>query len=368
MSGSILVGILVGTAACSEAEPLRPTATQKPVASPVTAPVATPLSENALLENERNTIDVFRATSESVVFVTSMQWQRNFFGLSANQINQGTGSGFVWDDDRHIVTNFHVVRGSNAFSVSFADGSAHEAKLIGVDPYKDLAVLELDESVRVPRPLVHGSSKDLVVGQKVLAIGNPFGLDHTLTTGVISALGREMQSLANTTIEDVIQTDASINPGNSGGPLLDSRGRLIGVNTSIISSSGQSAGISFAVPVDTVKRVVPQLIKEGRVRRVGIGVSILPDNYAQNWGVEGVIVREIVPGGSADLAGFRAMQVDRRGNVFVDVIVGIDDVAVRSFDDLFRAFDTRKPGEKVTVHVVRDGRESTVEMVLQEIE
>jgi S1-C subfamily serine protease len=215
---------------------------------------------------------------------------------------------------------------------------------------------------------VHGSSKDLVVGQKVLAIGNPFGLDHTLTTGVISALGREMQSLANTTIEDVIQTDASINPGNSGGPLLDSHGRLIGVNTSIISASGQSAGISFAVPVDTVKRVIPQLIKEGRVRRVGIGVSILPDNYAVKWGLEGVIVRDVVSGGPAADAGVRPMEVDRRGNVFVDVIVGINDTKIRNFDDLFRAFDVREPNEKVTVHIMREGRETVIEMALQEIE
>jgi S1-C subfamily serine protease len=334
----------------------------------MTAPVATPLGENALLENERNTIDVFRATFESVVFVTSTQYQRSFFGLFANPINQGTGSGFIFDDDRHVVTNFHVVQGSNAFSVIFADGSAHDAKLIGVDPYKDLAVLELERSVDAPAPLVHGSSKDLVVGQKVLAIGNPFGLDHTLTTGVISALGREMQSLANTTIEDVIQTDASINPGNSGGPLLDSHGRLIGVNTSIISSSGQSAGISFAVPVDTVKRVIPQLIKEGRVRRVGIGVSILPDNYAVKWGVEGVIVRDVVSGGPAADAGVRPMEVDRRGNVFVDVIVGINDTKIRNFDDLFRSFDTREPNEKVTVHIMREGRETLIEMALQEIE
>ena len=373
---TIAIGCLFVAAACGDSEPAPKTPVQTPVAAPLvvqiparmTAPVATPLGENALLENERNTIDVFRATSESVVFVTSTQYQRNFFGLFANPINQGTGSGFIFDNDRHVVTNFHVVQGSNAFSVSFADGSAHDAKLIGVDPYKDLAVLELERSVDAPAPLVHGSSKDLVVGQKVLAIGNPFGLDHTLTTGVISALGREMQSLANTTIEDVIQTDASINPGNSGGPLLDSHGRLIGVNTSIISSSGQSAGISFAVPVDTVKRVIPQLIKEGRVRRVGIGVSILPDNYAVKWGLEGVIVRDVVSGGPAADAGVRPMEVDRRGNVFVDVIVGINDTKIRNFDDLFRSFDAREPNEKVTVHIMREGRETLIEMALQEIE
>ena len=208
------------------------------------APVATPPVPGALLEDERNTINVFSATSDSVVYVTSTQWQRGPFGRSARQLSQGTGSGFVWDHDGHIVTNYHVVRGSNAFSVSFSDGATFPAKLIGIDPHKDLAVLELEPSVPRPEPLHHGNSKQHRVGQKVLAIGNPFGLDHTLTTGVISALGREMQSLAGTTIENVIQTDASINPGNSGGPLLDSAGKLIGVNTSIISASGQRVRVS----------------------------------------------------------------------------------------------------------------------------
>lgn len=321
-----------------------------------------------MLEDERNTIDVFRNTSNSVVFVTSTQLQRSYFGLSTQQVSQDTGSGFVWDDDRHIVTNFHVVNGSNSFSVSFANGNVYEAKLIGIDPYKDLAVLEMDKSVAMPSPLARGSSSDLMVGQKVLAIGNPFGLDHTLTTGVISALGREMQSLANTTIEDVIQTDASINPGNSGGPLLDSAGRLIGVNTSIVSQSGQSAGIGFAVPVDTVKRVVPQLIKEGRVRRVGIGVRILPDHQAANWGVEGVIIREPVPGGPAAAIGIRAMEVDRQGNVYADIIIGIDDKRIAKFDDLFRVLDTRKPGDEVTLHLNRGGEVSQVLIKLQELE
>lgn len=321
-----------------------------------------------MLEDERNTIDVFRNTSNSVVFVTSTQLQRGYFGLSTQQVSQGTGSGFVWDNDGHIVTNFHVVNGSNSFSVSFANGNAYDATLIGIDPYKDLAVLEMDQSVSMPKPLARGSSSDLMVGQKVLAIGNPFGLDHTLTTGVISALGREMQSLANTTIEDVIQTDASINPGNSGGPLLDSAGRLIGVNTSIVSQSGQSAGIGFAVPVDTVKRVVPQLIKEGRVRRVGIGVRILSDHQAANLGVEGVIIREPVPGGPAAALGIRAMQVDRRGNVYADIIIGIDDKRIARFDDLFRVLDTRMPGDEVTLHLNRGGEVSQVRITLQELE
>ncbi|MDP6979802.1 MAG: trypsin-like peptidase domain-containing protein [Myxococcota bacterium] len=334
-----------------------------------TASVTAPPSPAALLENERNTIDVFRNTSSSVVFVTSLQVERDFFGFSRRQVEAGTGSGFVWDDQRHIVTNFHVVRGSEAFSVNFANGDTFDARLIGFDPYKDLAVLALDSGVTPPRPLAHGSSRDLVVGQKVLAIGNPFGLDHTLTTGVISALGREMQSLGGTTIEDVIQTDASINPGNSGGPLLDSSGRVIGVNTSIISNTGQSAGIGFAVPIDTVKRVVPQLIEHGRVRRVGIGVSILSDRQAASWGIEGVIVSEPVRGGPAERAGLQPLRLDRRRRVYsMDVIIGVDDVRVRNFDDLYRAFDDRQSGERVKIHVDRGGSVEIFDMMLQEID
>ncbi len=336
--------------------------------APTTDRVTEPPGPSALLENERNTIEVFRNASSSVVFVTSIQVERDFFGLSRRAREAGTGSGFVWDDRRHIVTNYHVVQGSNAFSVSFADGKAYDATFVGGDPYKDLAVLKLDSSISPPLPLAHGNSSRLVVGQKVLAIGNPFGLDLTLTTGVISALGREMTSLAGTTIEDVIQTDASINPGNSGGPLLDSSARVIGVNTQIISNTGQSAGIGFAVPIDTVKRVVPQLIQHGRVRRVGIGVSILSDQQAASWGIEGVIVSETVPGGPAANAGLQPLRIDRRRRVYsMDVIVGVDDMPVRSFDDLYRAFDTRQPGESVTVHVDRGGRVQEFDIKLEEI-
>lgn len=352
--------VLLQLTACSEPSSGEP---------PGSAPVVTPLQPGALLENERNTIEVFRSAAESVVFVTSMQVQRDIFGVSQRTVESGTGSGFVWDDQRHIVTNFHVVQGSQAFLVSFANGNSYEAQLIGIDPYKDLAVLELASDVAPPRPLVHGTSRDLLVGQKVLAIGNPFGLDHTLTTGVISALGREMQSLAGTTIEDVIQTDASINPGNSGGPLLDSSGRVIGVNSSIISNSGQSAGIGFAVPIDTVSRVVPQLIRNGHVTRVGIGVQILSDQQAKMWGVEGVIVSQPTPGGPADKAGVRPLRIDRRRRVYVaDVIVGVDDITIRSFDDLYRAFDGRRPGERVTVKIDRDGHEIALEMTLEKLD
>ena len=278
-----------------------------------------------VLGHERNTIEVFRAAADSVVFVTNERLQRRFRSLNVEKIPQNTGSGIIWDERGHIVTNFHVIQGGNAFSISFSDGSTHPATVVGYDLYKDLAVLKVETNPARLVPISRGRSSALVVGQKVLAIGNPFGLDHTLTVGVISALGREIQSLNSTTIEDVIQTDASINPGNSGGPLLDSAGRMIGVNTQIVSSTGQSAGIGFAVPVDTVDRIVPQLIKYGKVRRAGLGIRILADAYARQWGVSGVVVREVEKGSPAARAGLRGLSLDRSGTVLsFDAITAID--------------------------------------------
>ena len=322
-----------------------------------------------VLDYERNTIRVFRAAAASVVFVTNERLQRSFRTLNVAKIPQNTGSGVVWDDQGHILTNFHVIQGGNAFSVTLMDGTTHPAKVIGWDPNKDLAVLEVESDSKMLAPVARGRSGSLVVGQQVLAIGNPFGLDHTLTVGVISALGREIQSIAGTTIEDVIQTDASINPGNSGGPLLDSKGRMIGINTQIVSRSGQSAGIGFAVPVDTIERIVPQLIRFGRVRRAGLGIRILPDNYARRWGVDGVVIREVYPGSPAADAGLRSMQVDRRGTVSsFDVIRSIEEDEVRSYDDLYRALDGRKPGEQVEVRYQRGESEYRTRLRLQEIE
>jgi len=322
-----------------------------------------------VLGPERNTIEVFRGAADSVVFVTNERVQRRFGSLDLEKIPQNTGSGIIWDERGHVLTNYHVIQGSDTLSVAFSDGSSHEARVVGSDPNKDLAVLRVDVPPERLAPIARGVSSSLVVGQKVLAIGNPFGLDHTLTVGVISALGREIQSVAGTTIEDVIQTDASINPGNSGGPLLDSAGRMIGVNTQILSRSGQSAGIGFAVPVDTVERIVPQLITYGRVRRAGLGIRILPDAYARRWGIAGVIVRDVNRGSPAEQAGLRALRVDRRGNVVsFDVITGIGEQGVASYDDLYRALDGRKPGERVTVRFERDGRGQQTSIPLQELE
>ncbi len=322
-----------------------------------------------VLGHERNTIEVFRAATDSVVFVTNERVGRTFRSLNVQKIAQNTGSGIIWDERGHILTNFHVIQGGNAFSISFSDGSTHSATVVGYDLNKDLAVLKIEAHPARLLPIQRGKSSALVVGQKVLAIGNPFGLDHTLTVGVISALGREIQSVAGTTIEDVIQTDASINPGNSGGPLLDSAGRMIGVNTQIVSATGQSAGIGFAVPVDTVERIVPQLIKYGKVRRAGLGIRILADAYARQWGVSGVIVREVYEGSPAASAGLRGLRADRRGGVVsFDLIKAIGEDRIASYDDLYQALDGRRPGEQVTVHYERDGRLQRASIRLTEIE
>ena len=308
-----------------------------------------------LLEDERNTIEVFRRTAPSVVFVTNSAVRPSGFNLNASQTTRGTGSGFVWDRQGHIVTNYHVVEGGNRFSVTLVNGSSHDARLVGVAPRKDLAVLAIDPEGLSIEPLELGDSSRLVVGQKVLAIGNPFGLDSSLTTGVISALGREIQSVAGTLIEDVIQTDASINPGSSGGPLLDSSGSLIGVNTGIFTSNGASAGIGFAVPVATVARLIPQLIAYGRVKWPGLGITALPDHIAASWGVSGVIVRDVLPDSPAERAGIHGIQTTPRSGSRFDLITQVGDREILRAIDLVDALDDHDPGDVVAVRFVRDG-------------
>ena len=327
-----------------------------PQSGGTTDPIARPIP-GGLLEDERNTIEVFRRTAGSVVFVTNTEVRRSFFALDATGRQRGTGSGFLWDDRGHVVTNYHVIQGGNRFSVALSDGTVHEARLVGYEPRKDLAVLAIDPEGLSIDPLPLGNSQELVVGQKVLAIGNPFGLDGSLSTGVISALGREIQSVAGTVIEDVIQTDASINPGNSGGPLLDSQGRLIGVTTAIFSTSGSSAGVGFAVPAATVQRLVPQLIEFGRVKWAGLGITVLPDHMAARWGVEGVVVRQVIEGSPAERAGLRSIRADRFGNVLsFDVITEVDRRVVLRAVDLIDALDDHDPGDVVPVRFVRDGQ------------
>jgi len=321
--------------------------------------------DDKLGADEKTTIEVFRQFSRSVVHITSLEKHRDRFNLNVAEIPQGTGSGFVWDQDGHVVTNFHVVQMGNSASVTLNDGTSYPAKIVGTAPDKDLAVLRIDAPRAKLLPLPIGKSSELLVGQKVLAIGNPFGLDQTLTTGVISGLGREIKSVTQRSIFDVIQTDASINPGNSGGPLLDSAGRLIGVNTAIYSPSGANAGIGFAVPVDTINTIVPQLIKHGKLTRPGIGINILSDQIAQQQGIKGVVILGVTPGGAADVAGIVGTQQTAQGWVLGDVIVKLDNVDVAKSSDLFRALDARKVGDEVEVVLENQRQRRTVKVTLQ---
>jgi S1-C subfamily serine protease len=254
------------------------------------------------------------------------------------------------------VTNFHVIQGASEAQVTLSDQTVWDAKVIGTEPDKDIAVLKINAPKSSLRPLQIGLSSDLRVGQSVLAIGNPFGLDQTLTTGVISGLGREIESVSKRPIQDVIQTDAAINPGNSGGPLLDSSGRLIGVNTAIYSPSGSSAGIGFAVPVDTVNRIVPQIIKYGRAIKPVVGIQLLPDAMARQQRIDGIVIRGVAPGSGAEAAGLEGLLPDRRGNWIIrDVITGIEGKDVSDQNSLYRVLDRFKVGDEVTLTVERPG-------------
>ena len=321
--------------------------------------------DDKLGADEQATIEVFSKFSRSVVHVTSLATRLDRMTLDATEIPQGVGSGFVWDQDGHIVTNFHVVREGDKASVTLNDGSTYPAQIVGVAPDKDLAVLKIDAPPQKLQPLPVGTSSNLEVGQKVLAIGNPFGLDQTLTTGVISGVGREIKSVSGRPIEDVIQTDAAINPGNSGGPLLDSSGRLIGINTAIYSPSGSSAGIGFAVPVDTINSIVPQLLQYGKVTRPGLGVNIVADAIAAHYGIDGVPVMAVSPGGAADQAGITGARSVGGGWALGDVIVAIDSTEVHHANDLFKALDAHKVGDQIDVTLIRDGRKRTVKVTLQ---
>ena len=311
-----------------------------------------PLPEGLSAE-ERRDIDVFRRASDSVVFITNYTRQIDFFSFDAVETPSGTGSGFVWDKEGHIVTNFHVIEDGTKFSVTLNDAE-YDAVLVGAAPDKDLAVLKVDASAGRLVPLTVGRSGDLVVGQRVLAVGNPFGFDHTLTTGVVSGLGRELRSPSGRRIRDVIQTDAAINPGNSGGPLLDSSGRLIGINSAIFSPSGASAGISFAVPVDTVSRLVPQLIRYGRIKQPGIaGATLVSDAIARANGIEGVAIYQVEDGSPSDAVGLAGLTLTRsRRPRLGDVIVSVDGKKVSGQQDLFDAFEAAGVGATVKLSVV----------------
>lgn len=325
----------------------------EPVKSPIT-----PVVSNENVEN--HTIGLFEKAAPSVTFITTTTYQRDFWTRDVMEIPLGTGSGFIWDTDGHIVTNYHVVKGSKKAVVTLADGSSYEAELVGVAPEKDLAVLKIDAPEEELTPIPVGKSYNLKVGQAVYAIGNPFGLDQTLTTGIISALGREIESPARIPIRDVIQTDAAINPGNSGGPLLNSSGQLIGVNTAIYSPSGAYAGIGFSIPAEVVNWVVPDIIQYGKVKRPLIGIEMASSQFMQQLGLEGAMVFNVVPGSPAEKAGLQPLKRNRKG----DIIVGLNGKKIKENLDLILGLEKYKPGDQITLQVIRDDKEMDINILL----
>jgi S1-C subfamily serine protease len=345
--GPLILGLLLGWLAYRTWSRGTPAADPRPI---------TPAGE--LAADEKNSVELFKRLSPSVVYITTLTQRVNAWTRNVTEIPQGTGSGFLWDDAGHVVTNYHVLRGASGARVTLNDHSTYEAKLVGVAPNQDLAVLRIDgprdKLAKIP---FIGKSGDLQVGQRVYAIGNPFGLDQTLTTGIVSALGRTIESVAGTPIEDAVQTDAAINPGNSGGPLLDSSGRLIGVNTAIYSPSGASAGIGFAVPIDTVNRIVPQLIKGGKVQRPELGAVFsdrLNRSLTGQMGVEGVLVLGVRENSPAAAAGLRPTAQVGGGFIPGDVIEQVNGKDVKSPGDLNAQLERYSPGDTIKLRVLRD--------------
>jgi len=327
------------------------------------------LARGDLAADERSTIELFERARDSVVFISTSRQVQDLRTRNVFSVPRGTGSGFIWDDAGHVVTNFHVIQGASEATVRLADGRDYKASLAGVSPSHDIAVLRIGVDFKRPPPVPVGTSEDLKVGQKVFAIGNPFGLDWTLTTGIVSALDRSLPSDSGQTIEHLIQTDAAINPGSSGGPLLDSAGRLIGINTAIFSTTGESVGIGFAVPVDTVNRVVPELIRQGRYVRPELGIEIdeaLNRRIKAMMRTEGVFVLRVTPGSAAEASGLREARIDDDGS-FVpgDVIVGVAGRRIASVGELLGRLDEYRAGEPVSLNVLRDGGEIEVVVILQ---
>lgn len=322
-----------------------------------------------LAADEAATIALFERSRDSVVFISTRQQVQDVWTRNVMTVPRGTGSGFIWDEQGHIVTNFHVIQGASEASVRLSNGREVRAALVGASPAHDIAVLRIGVAFNRPAPVPLGRSSTLKVGRKVFAIGNPFGLDWTLTTGIVSALDRSLPSESGVTIEHLIQTDAAINPGNSGGPLLDSSGRLIGINTAIYSPSGASAGIGFAVPVDTVNRVVPQLIRNGKYLRPALGIEVdesLNQRLTALLNIEGVIVLRVNPGSAAAAAGLKGAMVSRDGGIVAgDVITGVEGKPVAGVGQLLGRLDDFKVGDAVKLQVLREGKPQDVVVTLQ---
>ncbi len=343
-----------------------PTVSSPPHGGGYEAQALTPRGD--LAADEQSTIDVFERVSPSVVFISSSELRRSIFNLNVFEIPRGSGSGFIYDREGHIVTNLHVIQEGSRVTVTLADHSEYPARVVGGTFDKDLAVLKIDAPPEKLVAIAMGASNNLRVGQKVLAIGNPFGLDQTLTTGVVSALGREIESISGRPIHDVIQTDAAINPGNSGGPLLDSAGRVIGVNTQIASPTGANTGIGFAVPADIVNRVVPQIIKYGRVIRPGLGIMPAADRIARQLGISsGVLVVEVSVGSGADRAGLRGTVVTRHGRIHQlgDIITHVDGEPIVDKNSLYDALEKHEVGDEVNITFIRGNQREQATVALQ---
>ena len=321
-------------------------------------------------DDEANTTEVFQRASPAVVFVTSSELRRQRFTRNVMEIPRGAGSGFVWDAEAGlVVTNYHVVAGADRLAITLADEQSFQAEVVGLAPERDLAVLRMIDPPDNLSELPLGDSSELSVGRKVMAIGNPFGLDTTLTVGVVSALDREIQSPSNRTIRGVIQTDAAINPGNSGGPLLNSLGQLVGVNTAIYSPSGGSAGIGFAIPVNTVIEVVPQLIAFGKIMRPVLGVELASDRWSRRYRVEGVPIVRTYRGFPAETAGMVGARRGSRGEIILgDVITAIDGERVANNDEFLSAMEKHRVGDTINIVTTREGEEKRFSVELSEVQ
>lgn len=359
--------IAVGTIAClsnfGNAWQARETAN---VASAEESPRG--ISEPSSVSDEQNSIEVYKTLSPGVAFITSTSYEEDFWG--GVQEGKGSGSGSVIDNQGHILTNYHVIEGAQKLSVSLGGDKVYPAKIIGGDPDTDLAVIKIEPPASGLTIVPLGDSDKLSVGQKVLAIGNPFGLDRTLTTGVISGLQRPIRARNNRPIEGAIQTDASINPGNSGGPLLDKFGRMIGINSQILSPAGGSVGVGFAIPVNIAKRVVPQLIQYGEVRRPKLGANLYSVEQLSNQGLrlpveKGLLVRSALPGSPAERSGIRGITQTGSGEMVLgDIITSIDGEKLNNLDDLYRLLDKKQIGDTIQVELYRNNRSVTIPVKL----
>eukprot|EP00210_Caulerpa_lentillifera_P003562 g3398.t1 len=321
-----------------------------------------------LTSEEQRSVKLFNSNTSSVVNVTNIGMSQDAFTLDIMEIPQGAGTGIIWDKKGHIITNFHVIRQATEVQITLSGGEQVMASVVGVDPDKDVAVLKIKaESTEELQPIKVGTSSDLFVGQQVYAIGNPFGLDHTLTSGIISGTEREITGANDRPIQGVIQTDAAINPGNSGGPLLDSGGSLIGMNTAIYSPSGASSGVGFAIPVDIVKSSVDQILAYGRVIRPFLGISFASDRSIDQLGVKGILILRVQQGSPADKAGLQGTYRDDAGRLHLgDVIIQLNDQNIKTSSDLFRKLDQLSVGDEVKLKVMRQDAVKEFTILLEE--